>query len=134
MSMHDEIVWAEVALRAGAHGYIMKENSIAHLIPAVRTILSGKVYVSPAVTDRIITHQLSGRTAPKPPLERLSDRERQVFTMLGQWKTSREIAAELSLSLKTVEYYKQNIKDKLQLKSAAELTQHAVEALRRLDS
>jgi DNA-binding NarL/FixJ family response regulator len=129
MSMHDELVWAEVALRAGAHGYIMKENSISQLVPAIRTVLSGKVYVSPAVTERIIAGQIAGPgSGLKPPLERLSDRELQVFTMLGQWKSSREIAAELSLSIKTVEYYKQNIKDKLQLKTAAELTQFAVEA------
>jgi DNA-binding NarL/FixJ family response regulator len=126
MSMHDELVWAEVALRAGAKGYIMKESSIEHLIPAIRTILTGKIYLSPAAAGHMIQAQVSPN-ASKPPLERLSDRELQVLGMLGQWKTSREIAAELSLSIKTVEYYKQNIKDKLNLKGAAELTQFAVE-------
>ena len=129
MSMHDELIWAEVALRAGAKGYIMKESSIEHLIPAIRMILSGKIYLSPAATYHLIRGQVSPN-ASKPPLERLSDRERQVLGMLGQWKTSREIAAELSLSIKTVEYYKQNIKEKLNLKGAAELTQFAVELAR----
>jgi DNA-binding NarL/FixJ family response regulator len=128
MSMHDELVWAEVALRAGAQGYLMKEHAIAALVQAIRTVLMGKVYISPAVSERIVSSQLSRGVAAKAPLERLSDRELQVLTMLGQWKNSREIAAELGLSLKTVEYYKQNIKDKLQLKTAAELTQFAVEA------
>ena len=126
MSMHDELVWAEVALRAGAKGYIMKESSIEQLVPAIRMILNGKIYLSAAVTHRMIQTHVSS-TWNKPPLERLTDRELQVLGMLGQWKNSREIAAELSLSIKTVEYYKQNIKDKLKLKSGAELTQFAVE-------
>ena len=126
MSMHDELVWAEVALRAGAKGYIMKENSIEHLVPALRATLSGRIYLSPAAASHMIQAQVSPK-ASKPPLERLSDRELQVLGMLGQWKSSREIAAELSLSIKTVEYYKQNIKEKLNLKGAAELTQFAVE-------
>jgi DNA-binding NarL/FixJ family response regulator len=131
MSMHDELVWAEVALRAGAHGYIMKESSIDQLIPAIRTVLSGKLYLSPAAAERMIQGQISsGTAASKPPLSRLSDRELQVLGMLGQWKNSREIAGELSLSIKTIEYYKQNIKEKLNLKTAAELTQFAVEAAR----
>lgn len=128
MSMHDELVWAEVALRAGARGYLMKESSIENLVPAIRAILSGKIYLSSAAAHRMIQGQVgSAKAVAKPPLERLSDREMQVLAMLGQWKNSREIASELSLSIKTVEYYKQNIKDKLNLKSAAELTQFAVE-------
>jgi DNA-binding NarL/FixJ family response regulator len=126
MSMHDELIWAEVALRAGAQGYIMKESSIETLIPAIRAILGGKMYLSAAATHRMIEGQLSGG-ANKAPLARLSDRELQVLNMLGEWKNSREIAAELSLSIKTVEYYKQNIKEKLKLKSGVELTQFAVQ-------
>jgi DNA-binding NarL/FixJ family response regulator len=128
MSMHDELVWAEVALRAGAQGYIMKESSIDQLIPAIRTVLDGKLYLSPPAAERMIQGQItSGSTASKPPLSRLSDRELQVLNMVGQWKNSREIAAELSLSIKTIEYYKQNLKEKLSLKTGAELTQFAVE-------
>ncbi len=129
MSMHDELVWAEVALRAGAKGYIMKENSIEHLVPALRALLNGKIYLSPAAAAHMIQTQVSP-SAVRSPLERLSDRERQVLGMLGEWKNAREIAAELNLSTKTVEYYKQNIKEKLNLKSAAELTQFAVEIAR----
>jgi DNA-binding NarL/FixJ family response regulator len=126
MSMHDELIWAEVVLRAGAQGYLMKESSIEYLIPAIRTLLSGKIYLSPLATHRMIQGQItSGST--KPPLARLSDRELQVLAMLGEWKNSREIAAQLNLSIKTVEYYKQNIKDKLNLKTGPELTQFAVE-------
>jgi DNA-binding NarL/FixJ family response regulator len=126
MSMHDELVWAELALRAGAQGYIMKESSIEQLIPALRTVLSGKIHLSPAAMTRIVEGQVSARSA-RPPLARLSDRELQVLGMLGEWKNSRVIAEELSLSVKTIEYYKQNIKDKLQLKTATELTQLAIE-------
>ena len=129
MSMHDELIWAEVALRAGAQGFLMKEGSVDQLIPAIRTVLSGKLYLSPAAAEHMIHGQMSPNIA-KAPLSRLSDRELQVLGMLGQWKSSREIAVELSLSIKTIEYYKQNIKDKLNLKTASELTQFAVDVAR----
>ena len=86
MSMHDELVWAEMALRAGAKGYIMKENSLEHLIPALRALLGGKIYLSPAAAAHMIQAQVVPNSG-KPPLERLSDRERQVLSMLGEWKT-----------------------------------------------
>jgi DNA-binding NarL/FixJ family response regulator len=134
MSMHDEMIWAEVALRAGARGYIMKESSIDCLLPAIRSILSGKIFVSPAVSNRMMESQIQKpRGADVPPMQRLSGRELQVLQLLGGLKSSREMAAELGISAKTVEYYKQSIKDKLQLKSAAELNRFAVEAARSMN-
>jgi DNA-binding NarL/FixJ family response regulator len=130
MSMHDELIWAEVALRAGARGYIMKESSIETLIPAIRTVLEGQIFVSPAVSRRLMeAHLHNPKTAAMAPIDRLSGRELQVLQLLGQSKSSREISGELNISVKTVEYYKQNLKDKLNLKSAGELTRFALETL-----
>jgi DNA-binding NarL/FixJ family response regulator len=131
MSMHDENIWAEVALNAGAMGYLMKEDSINQLLPAIRKVLSGKIYLSSEISERFLETQFRGRqTSAGSPFDRLSERERQVFQMIGQWKTTRQIADELSLSVKTVEYYRDNLKTKLGLRSGTELVQAAVDATR----
>jgi DNA-binding NarL/FixJ family response regulator len=135
MSMHDEAIWAEMALAAGAKGYLMKENSMSQLLPAIRKILNGKIYLSEQMAERFLENQFRGRQAQNiSPLERLSERERQVFQMIGQWKTTRQIANELNLSVKTVEYYRENLKEKLGLKSGNELAQLAVDSAKGMNN
>jgi len=126
VSAHDESVYAEVAFRAGATGYLMKEEALGKVVTAIRRVLSGGIYVSDALAAKMLQQQVRGQTdATVSPVKGLSDRELEVFQMIGQWKGTRQIADELHLSVKTIEYYREQIKKKLNLKSAAELTQHA---------
>lgn len=128
LSMHDEQFYAERALRAGARGYIMKEVATERVVEAVRKVLRGEIYVSREVADRLLSKIVSGDGSPiGSPVERLSDRELEVFQLLGKGYGTRQVAEMLHLSIKTVESYRANIKDKLQLKNAAELVQHAVQ-------
>jgi len=127
VSIHDDKMYGELALRAGASGYLMKEEAIENVLGAIRRILSGGIFVSERLAAALLQQQLRG--APEmasSPLDRLSDREKEVFHLLGQWKSSRQIAKELNLSIKTVEYYREQLKTKLNLKSASELVQYAV--------
>lgn len=126
VSTHDERVYAEVAFRAGALGYLMKDEALEKIVPAIRRVLSGNIYVSEAQAARMLEQQVRGRASLEhSPVQDLSDRELEVFQMIGQWKKTSEIAKELHLSIKTIEYYREQIKLKLNLKTAAELTQHA---------
>jgi len=126
VSAHDESVYAEVAFRAGALGYLMKEEALGKVITAIRRVLGGGIYVSDDLAAKLLQRQVRGQPdATTSPVKGLSDRELEVFQMIGQWKGTRQIAEELHLSVKTVEYYREQIKKKLNLKSAAELTQHA---------
>jgi DNA-binding NarL/FixJ family response regulator len=127
VSMHDEVVYAERALRAGARGYIMKEAGGEALLGAIRQVLRGEIYVSPQISARI----LEGLAAPKPrgstsPIEKLSDREFEVFQLIGQGKSTRDIAVQLHLSPKTVDVHRSHIKEKLELKDVTALIRHAV--------
>jgi DNA-binding NarL/FixJ family response regulator len=127
VSMHDEIVYAERALRAGARGYIMKEAGGEALLAAIRQVLRGEIYVSPRISARI----LEGVSARKPrgsssPIEQLTDREFEIFQLIGQGKSTRDIAEQLHLSPKTVDVHRSNIKEKLVLKDATALIRHAV--------
>jgi DNA-binding NarL/FixJ family response regulator len=127
ISMHDEAVHAERALRAGARGYIMKEAGGENLLTAIRQILRGEVYVSPRMSARI----LAGLSGGKPrgsssPIEKLTDREFQIFQLIGQGKSTRDIAAQLHLSPKTVDVHRANIKEKLELTDVTALIRHAV--------
>ena len=127
ISMHDESVYAERALRAGARGYIMKEAGGENLLAAIRQVLRGEVYVSPRMSARIL-ESLSG-TRPRgssSPIERLSDREFEVFQLIGQGNGTREIAARLHISPKTVDVHRANIKEKLGFDDATALIRHAV--------
>ena len=127
VSMHDESVYAEIALRAGASGYIMKEQAITNVLTAIRRVLSGGIYVSDAIAGKVLEQQIRGQTAHKlSPIDRLSPRELEVLRLIGQWKGTRQIASELHLSIKTVEYYREQIKKKLTLKNSAMLVQYAV--------
>lgn len=127
LSVHDELVYAEVAFRAGALGYLMKEEALDRVLIAIRRVLSGTVYMSDTLAARLLQRQIRGQMeeSQASPADLLSDRELEVFQLTGEWKTTRQIAQELHLSVKTIEYYREQIKRKLNLKSAAELIQHA---------
>ena len=127
-SMHDEALFAERALRAGAKGYINKEQATEKLIAAVRRVASGRVYLSQEMTDHMLCRQVgAGGEPPKSEIESLSDRELEVFEQIGHGVTTRQIAETLHLSPKTIETYRENIKHKLNLANATELTQRAVQ-------
>jgi len=128
LSMHDASLFAERVLRAGGRGYISKQQSGQRLITAIRKVLSGQIYLSEEVSTRLLD-SLSGRTErPRTlsPVELLTDRELEVFTLIGQAKETREISRQLGMSAKTVEAHRANIKRKLKLKTGPELTRHAV--------
>ncbi len=126
VSAHDESVYAEIAFRAGALGYLMKAEALEKILTAIRRVLSGNIYVSEALASRMLQRQVHGRTdIEQSPVKGLSDRELEVFQLIGQWKKTKEIAQELHLSIKTIEYYREQIKQKLELKNAVELTQYA---------
>ncbi len=129
VTMHDERVYCERALRAGASGYIMKAQAIDQVIHALRVVLEGKLYLSHSMADRILSQRI-GRAAADPvadPVHRLTDRELEIFRSIGSWKSTREIAGSLHLSIKTVEYYREQIKKKLGLRTAVDLGQAATQ-------
>ncbi len=128
VSRHDEALYAERAIRAGARGYVMKLEAGERIVKAVRRVLGGGIYVSEEINERLLLGLAAGRQElAQSPLEVLSDRELEVFEMTGRGLGTREIAERLHLSVKTVESYRARIKDKLSLKTAAELMQHAVQ-------
>ncbi len=126
-SMHEESLYAERSLRAGARGYINKEEALAQIVNAIRQVLRGRVYLSSRMTDRLLHRSVRGFEPERSPIESLSDRELEVFEQIGRGMTTRRIAQNLYLSPKTIETYRENIKTKLNLKNATELTQHAVQ-------
>lgn len=127
LSIHDETLWAERVLRAGARGYIMKSQATQKVVDAVRRVLAGGIWVSEPINEMLL-YRVTGKRTPTAAssLESLSDRELEVYQMIGHGLTVREIATKLYLSPKTVEVHRENIKDKLKLKSAMELIRHAV--------
>ncbi|MBA3316370.1 MAG: response regulator transcription factor [Planctomycetota bacterium] len=129
-SMHDESLFAERVLRAGAKGYISKQEATGNIVEAARHVLEGRVYLSPRMSDQML-HRLvaSGDDPDRSPIDSLSDRELEVFEMIGQGLTTRQIAGKLDLSPKTVETYRENIKAKLNLPNGTALTRHAVQWL-----
>ena len=130
LSMHDEIVQAERALRAGARGYVMKQEATGTIITAVRQVLAGHIYLSDRMSSKLLGKLAgSGAAATASPIERLSDREFQVFTLIGQGIGPRAIAEKLGLSVKTVEAHRENIKAKLGLGSGNELIRYAMQYL-----
>lgn len=124
-SMHDETLYAERVLAAGARGYINKQEAQENIIRAIRQVLNGKVYLSEAMTERALIG-LVATPVGKRDIDRLSNRELQVFEMIGQGIPVSQIASQLNLSVKTVETHQANIKKKLSLSSAHELTQRAI--------
>jgi DNA-binding NarL/FixJ family response regulator len=127
ISMHDEAVYAERALRAGARGYVMKQEAASVMLDAISTVLSGKIYVSAAMRDRLLETMFSQREETESPtVERLSDRELEVLERIGQGYGAAEIARVLNLSVKTVNAYRDHIKDKLRINGAGDLRRYAV--------
>lgn len=126
-SMHDETFYAERALRAGARGYLMKEAGSAKMIEMIRRALAGEICVSPKIGARILD-LFSGQRprASSSPVEKLSDREFDVYQLIGQGRSTKEIADQLHLSHKTVAVHRGHIKEKLNLATAAELVRHAI--------
>ena len=124
MSMHDESLYADRVLRAGGRGYIRKQEGGDNLIDAMRRVLRGEIVVSAKMTGRLL-EKFAGRTTMDSPLEGLSDRELEVFQLIGQGKTMNQIADELHLSPKTVEVHRAHIREKLRVTSAAELISYA---------
>ncbi len=128
LSMHDESIYAERALRAGARGYIMKKEASEKIVGAIRQVLEGKIYLSGEMASRLIekfasTDQMENGS----PIDLLTNRELEIFRMIGRGFKPRDMARELNLSIKTVETYRDHIKKKLNLSTAAELTRYAVE-------
>ena len=124
LSMHKEAYYAERVLRAGAQGYLSKQGDPGAIVPAIRRILGGELYVSPALADEMVRRTVEGGEGRKT-VEELSDRETEVVRFIGQGLSTREIAHELSLSVKTIESYRANVKRKLGLQSGAELARFA---------
>jgi len=128
LSMHDEAIYAERALRARANGYIMKQEATEKVLVAVRRILNGEVYLSERMSNKMLQQYIGGAPSMiQSRIASLSDRELEVFRMIGEGRGTREIAEELHLSIKTVETYQAHIKEKLALRSGRELIQHAIQ-------
>lgn len=134
LSMHDETLYAERALRAGANGYIMKQEATERVLEAIRRIRNGEVYVSDRIAKRLLRQVVSSPAAAgKSPIEALTDRELTVFRMIGKGRGTREIADDLHVSIKTIESYQAHIKEKLALNNARELVQRAFQWVTRED-
>jgi DNA-binding NarL/FixJ family response regulator len=128
LSMHDETIYAERVLRAGANGYIMKQEATDRVLTAIRRILEGQVYVPDRVASRLLRQYARTSTvSARSPLAALSDRELEVFRLIGEGRSTRQIAEILHVSVKTVESYQAHIKEKLELRNARELQHHAIE-------
>ncbi|HSY74513.1 MAG TPA: response regulator transcription factor [Dongiaceae bacterium] len=127
LSMHDESLYAERALRAGARGYIMKREATKKILQAIRAVLDGKLYISDKISDAMAEKFVEGRpTAATSPVEQLSDRELEVFQLLGRGLSTRQIADHLRVGFKTVQTYSARLKEKLKLDNATQLLHEAI--------
>jgi DNA-binding NarL/FixJ family response regulator len=122
-----ESLYAERSLRAGALGYLNKQDSGEKVIDAIRTVLRGERYVSPEITQRLVSQALGNKNESKDPIDLLTDRELEILRMIGKGQTSGAIANDLFLSSHTIDTHRENIKRKLGLKNAAELSRRAVQ-------
>src|SRR5579884_1188256 len=128
ISMHDESLYAERALRAGAMGYVMKHERGKRVLAAISRVLGGDIYVSEKMATSMLSKLTWGKDQePVSPVEKLSDRELEVFRMLGQVKGTRQIAEELNLTVATINTFRARIKEKLQLKTSTELAMYAIQ-------
>ena len=125
LSMHDETLYAERALRAGARGYVMKREALDQFITAVRTVLEGEIFISPAISNRMVYDHIHGGDFARSPVDRLSDRELEVLQLIGKGHDVHDIAKGLNLSEKTVEAHRAHIKEKLNLSNAREVVRFA---------
>ncbi len=127
LSMHDELLYAERSLQAGAQGYIMKQETSKSIVKAIRHILQGNIYVSESIMGNLLNRVRTGQdTFEKSPVENLSDRELEVLRRIGKGMSTSDIADEMNLSVSTISTYRERIKEKLQLKNSAELVRYAV--------
>ncbi|MBA2272069.1 MAG: response regulator transcription factor [Chthoniobacterales bacterium] len=126
LSMHDETMFAERALRAGARGYVMKREALDNFISAVRTVLRGEIFLSENMSKRMVLAHLHGGGDAASPVDRLTDRELEILQLLGKGRELRDIAQELHISVKTVEAHRAHIKEKLDFKNAREVARFAV--------
>ena len=128
LSMHDESLYALRALRAGARGYLMKQQTMENILDALKKVSSGGIYVSPNFSEKLIFKTIAGSTGDfGSPLEKLSDRQLEVLQLFGRSKSTREISETLNLSVKTIETHRTHIKEKLGFKDSEELMQFAIE-------
>ncbi len=128
VSGHDELTYAERCVRAGAHGYLHKSEAIDKIVDAIRRVMTDGCYLSDAITARTLKRVLSGKAEPTgAPIDLLSDRELQVYELIGQGLTVNQIAEKLFLSPKTIETHRAHLKQKLNLKNSNELTRHAIQ-------
>ncbi|HTL30546.1 MAG TPA: response regulator transcription factor [Tepidisphaeraceae bacterium] len=127
VSMHDESIYAERALRAGAKGYIMKKAAMDSLLVAIRRVLSGEIYLSEAMSSRLLRKLMNPGGITGSPIDSLTDREFQVFRLIAEGVGPSEIANRLNLSVKTIETHREHIKEKLGLKSGTELTRFSLQ-------
>lgn len=128
LSMHDELLYAERALRAGARGYVMKQEAMERVMTAMREVLRGEIYLSQGMSRRVIHEHIQGSGERGTlPIDRLSDREMEVLQLIGQGRGVREIAQELNLSVKTIESHREHIKQKFNFTSAREVARYAVQ-------
>src|SRR5262249_15482977 len=129
LSMHDETLYAERALRAGARGYITKQEATVNVLSAIRKVLSGEIYLSEQMAARMMSRVVKGKKDGEAvsPVDLLTDRELEVFQMIGQGVGTRQISEELRLGIKTVESYRARIRDKLNLADGNQLLQYAIQ-------
>ena len=126
-SMHDETIYAQRALRAGAKAYVMKKESPSKVVDAIRKIIQGEIYVSPSVADQVLHQIVNGPgNVSTSPVDRLTDRELEVVQLIGRGLSSREVAESLHLNVKTIESHRSRIKSKLELSSPSELVRFAM--------
>lgn len=131
LSMHDENLYAERALRSGAKGYLMKQEPAQKVITAIQKLLAGEIYVSKKMNAQILKHHMCEDSESRlSPSDMLSDREFDVYRLIGQGLKPQEIAEQLNLSVKTIEAHRANIRKKLNLKTASALTRHAIQWMR----
>lgn len=127
LSMHEESLYAERSLRAGARGYIMKQEASESIVYAIREVLNGRIYASRNITDALLARFIDGSQGSlDSPVQSLTNRELEVFQMIGDGMSIRDIGARLNLSVKTIGTYRERIKEKLQLKNATELLRYAM--------
>jgi DNA-binding NarL/FixJ family response regulator len=126
-SMHDESLFAERCLRAGANGYINKESATQDVLAAVTKVLDGEVYLSADMTSRMLKTAVGGKVGKRSSLETLSDRELEVFALIGKGMPTREIADRLHLSVKTIETHRDHVRQKLEISNSTELMRHAIQ-------
>jgi len=127
VSMHDEALYAERALRAGARGYVMKSEALDSILQAVRSVIGGEMYISDSMTKRMLFDHIHGSGEARSAVERLTDRELEIFQLIGEGHDMHEIARELHLSKKTVEAHRANIKEKLGVGSARDVVRYAAQ-------